>query len=63
MSLGQVNTPSTTTYVIASAIPLTISVGLLIFPRTRQAGAGLLLGMAVGTIAGAGLCIAILGAL
>lgn len=40
--------------------PLVVAVGLLISPRTRQAGAGLLLGVAVSTIVFAGLCIAIL---
>lgn len=50
-----------TRYFTVTAILVALAVALLMFRRTRQAGAGLLLGLAVSTIVWAGLCMAFLG--
>lgn len=44
-------------------LPAAVGIVLLLIPRWRQVGAGLLMGMAIGSIVGAGVCVAVLGAL
>lgn len=44
---------------VANLMLVGVGIALLAFPKTRQAGAGLLLGMAIGLIAWAGLCAAV----
>jgi hypothetical protein len=39
------------------ALPVT-ALAFMISPRTRQAGAGLLMGVAIGSVVGAGICAA-----
>ena len=42
--------------VLALVLPAVVGVALLSHPRSRQAGAGLLMGLAIGMITGAGVC-------
>ncbi|GAB2880500.1 hypothetical protein [Nocardioides pacificus] len=40
----------------AALAPLVLAVVLLVRPRTRQAGAGLVMGLAIGMVVGSGIC-------
>ncbi len=42
--------------VAVAALPVVVGIVLLVRPRTRQLGAGFLMGIAIGMIAGAGVC-------
>jgi hypothetical protein len=42
------------------ALPL-VGLALMISPRTRHAGAGLLMGIAIGSVVGAGICGTVIG--
>lgn len=42
--------------VLALVLPGVVGVALLAHPRSRQAGAGFLMGLAIGMITGAGVC-------
>ena len=44
------------TAVVALALPAVVGLALLAHPRSRQAGAGFLMGLAIGMITGAGVC-------
>jgi hypothetical protein len=39
-----------------AAVPVVVGIVLLVRPRTRQLGAGFLMGISIGFIAGAGVC-------
>ena len=39
-----------------AAVPVVVGIVLLVRPRTRQLGAGFLMGLSIGFIAGAGVC-------
>ncbi|MCD4536040.1 hypothetical protein LRP67_18280 [Nocardioides sp. cx-169] len=39
-----------------AAVPVVVGIVLLLRPRTRQLGAGFLMGVSIGFIAGAGVC-------
>ncbi|MCD4524804.1 hypothetical protein [Nocardioides sp. cx-173] len=39
-----------------AAVPVVVGIVLLLRPRTRQLGAGFLMGISIGFIAGAGVC-------
>ncbi len=51
---------STPSVVITNLILVALGIALLVFPKTRQAAAGLLLGLAIGLIVWAGMCAALL---
>lgn len=40
--------------------PLIVSILLLVLPRTRQAGAGVVMGLAIGSVVASGVCASIL---
>ncbi len=42
------------------ALPV-VGLALMVSPRTRHAGAGLLMGVAIGSVVGAGICGAVIG--
>ncbi|WP_193612257.1 hypothetical protein [Nocardioides lijunqiniae] len=42
--------------VVLAALPVVVGIVLLVRPRTRQVGAGFLMGISIGFIAGAGVC-------
>lgn len=41
---------------VAALAPLVLAVVLLVLPRTRQAGAGVVMGLAIGMVVGSGVC-------
>ncbi|WP_193608443.1 hypothetical protein [Nocardioides lijunqiniae] len=43
----------------AAVLPVVVGIVLLVRPRTRQFGAGFLMGISIGFIAGAGVCAAL----
>lgn len=42
--------------VLLAGVPVVLGIALLVRPRTRQLGAGFLMGISIGFIAGAGVC-------
>ena len=48
-------------FVLPQILPLALSVFLLAFKRTRIAGAGLVMGIAIGAIVMPGVCVALVG--
>lgn len=62
LSLVLPHTSSNGYWIFNSALTLTaitVAAGLLAYPRTRQVGAGLVLGTAAGVIIWAGVCLAL----
>lgn len=45
--------------VVVAALPVVLGIVLLVRPGTRQLGAGLLMGICIGMIAGAGVCVSL----
>ena len=55
------NLPAEAVYVGVSLLVAGLAIAAIIYPKTRQLGAGLLLGIAIGAVVWAGLC-AVIGA-
>lgn len=53
---GTASTAAVVVAVLVGAAPIVATVVLAARPRTRQLGAGLVIGLAIGMIAGAGIC-------
>jgi hypothetical protein len=57
LSYGEYTSDPVAIAVVAlAALPLVVGIVLLVRPRTRQMGAGFLMGLSIGMIAGAGVC-------
>jgi hypothetical protein len=41
---------------VLAALPVVVGIALLVVPKTRQLGAGFLMGISIGFIVGAGVC-------
>ena len=55
------DTTSDVYFMVPQVLPLALSVFLLAFKRTRIAGAGLVMGIAIGAIVMPGVCVALFG--
>jgi hypothetical protein len=55
------DTTSDVYFMVPQILPLALSVFLLAFKRTRIAGAGLVMGIAIGAIVMPGVCVALFG--
>lgn len=58
---GGLNTNNDLYFLLPQIVPLGVSVFLLAFKRTRIAGAGLVMGIAIGAIVMPGVCVALVG--
>lgn len=50
------NLPAEAVYIGGSLLVAGLSIAAMVYPKTRQLGAGLLLGIAIGAVVWAGLC-------